>query len=710
RLPLLLGSGAGALALATGGTALMSGRVRRQTHGLGTVEMRRMYEHHDAVLHSVREGVLVLTEDGRLLLVNDEARELLRLAPDAEGRHIGALGLEPHLTELLTSGRRVTDEVHPCGDRLLVVNMRSTDRAGDPAGSVVTLRDTTALRVLSGRAEEARERLRLLSDAGVRISSSLDLTGTAEQLVDVAVPRFADIVTVELLEPVLRGEEPEPPYEPLAPHRTAVGGVPPEAPVFRVGERVGYAAATPQSRAVQTGAAVLQADPTSTAEWPPAGSGAEARHLLDHGVHSLITVPLRFRGVTLGLATFWRTRRGEPFDEADLAIAGELAVRTAVCVDNARRYAHEHATVAALQRTLLPSGLPDQDAVEAASRYLPAQGTVGGSWFDVIPLPGARVALVVGKVPGQGVHAAATMGQLRTAVQNFSALDLPPDELISHLDELVTRLDLEHDAGSQGSRITGAGCLYAIHDSVSGRCTMARAGDPGIVLTRPDGTVDIPAMPASPPLGQGGEPFEAVSLSLPAASRLVLYTNGLLQGHGRTAGTGLDLLRHTLKAEPDLGPDETCRSLFHTVLPDRPNDDVALLVARTRLLDPENVAEWEVPFDPAAVAPTRAACARTLRAWGLEDAVCTAELVISELITNALRYGTAPVRIRLLRDRGLICEVSDGSSTSPHLRRAATTDEGGRGLFLVAQFAQRWGTRYTSYGKVIWAETALDDR
>ncbi|MGK3107804.1 SpoIIE family protein phosphatase [Streptomyces sp. WAC05858] len=709
RLPLLLGSGAGALALATGGTALMSGRVRRQTRGLGTVEMRRMYEHHDAVLHSVREGVLVLAEDGRLLLVNDEARELLRLAPDAEGRHIGELGLEPHLAELLASGRRVTDEVHSCGDRLLVVNMRSTDRAGDPTGSVVTLRDTTALRVLSGRAEEARERLKLLSDAGVRISSSLELTGTAEQLVDVAVPRFADIVTVELLEPVLRGEEPEPPYEPLAPHRTAVGGIPPEAPVFRVGERVVYASATPQSRAVKAGAAVLQTDPTSTAEWP-AGYGAEARYLLGRGVHSLITVPLRFRGVTLGLATFWRTRRGEPFDEADLAIAGELAVRTAVCVDNARRYAREHAMVAALQRTLLPSGLPDQDAVEVASRYLPAQGAVGGSWFDVIPLPGARVALVAGKVPGHGVHAAATMGRLRTAVQNFSALDVSPDEVISHLDELVTRLDLEHDQDAHGSRITGAGCLYAIHDSVSGRCTMARAGDPGIVLTRPDGTVHIPAMPASPPLGHGGEPFEAVGLSLPAASRLVLYTNGLLQGPGRTAGTGLDLLRRALEAEPDLGPDETCRSLFDTVLPARPSDDVALLVARTRLLDPENVAEWAVPFDSAAVAPIRATCARTLRAWGLEDAVCTAELVISELITNALRYGTPPVRIRLLRGRDLICEVSDGSSTSPHLRRAATTDEGGRGLFLIAQFAQRWGTRYTPYGKVIWAETALDGR
>ncbi|MFJ1992389.1 SpoIIE family protein phosphatase [Streptomyces asiaticus] len=713
RLPMLIGSGAGALALATGGAALLNRRVRRQTHGLGPAQMTRMYEHHDAVLHSVREGVLVLTADKRLLLVNHEARELLRLAPDAEGRHVGALGLEPHLTALLTSERHVTDEVHSCGERLLSVNMRSTGntrstgRAGAPAGSVVTLRDTTALRVLSDRAVETGERLKLLSDAGVRISSTLELTDTAEKLVDVAVPRFADIVAVELLDPVLRGEEPEPPYEPLAPHRTAVGGAPAEAPLFRVGERVVYAPSTPQSRAVRTGAAVLlQADPTGTGEWP----AGEARRLLDHGIHSLITVPLRFRGVTLGLATFWRARHRAPFGETDLAIAGELAVRTAVCVDNARRYTREHTMVTALQRTLLPGGLPDQDAVEAAARYLPAPGGAGGSWFDVIPLPGARVALVVGKVAGQGLHAAATMGRLRTAVQNFSALDVPPDELLCHMDELVTRLDLEHDTDAHGTRVTGAGCLYAIHDSVSGHCTVARAGDPGLALAHPDGTVDIPAVPVSPPLGLGGERFEAVDLSPPAASRLVLYTNGLLEGHGRTTDTGLDLLCRTLTAEPDLDPDATCRSLFQTVLPPHPSDDVALLVARTRLLDPENVAEWDVPFDPAAVAPLRAACAQRLRAWGLEDAVCTTELIISELITNALRYGAPPLHIRLLRDRGLVCEVSDGSSTAPHMRRAATTDEGGRGLFLVAQFAQRWGTRYTPHGKVIWAETPLDGR
>ncbi|KAK1177460.1 SpoIIE family protein phosphatase [Streptomyces sp. NBS 14/10] len=718
RLPLLLGSATGALALTTGGTALISRRVRRQTHGLGATEMTRMYEHHDAVLHSVREGVLVLAADGRLLLVNSEARALLGLAPDAEGRHIAELGLEPQLTELLVSGRSVTDEVYPCGNRLLAVNLRPTDRSGGPAGSVATLRDTTELQALSGRAAAARERLELLYDAGVRIGSTLELTETTEKLVEVAVPRFADIVTVELLDPVLQGEEPEPPYEVL--HRTAMGGEGSEGgdttahPLFRPGERAVYRPTAPQSQALRTGHAVLQAavsDQTAgddqTAGGDATGLGAHAEHGPDHGVQSLITVPLRYRGVTLGLANFWRTRRSEPFEEEDLAIAGELSGRTAICVDNARRYAREHAMVTTLQRNLLPGSLPEQDATEVATRYLPAQGGTSGSWFDVIPLPGHRVALVVGKVAGQGLHAAATMGRLRIAVQNFSALDLPPDELLSLLDELVARLDLEQDTDPDGARITGATCLYAIYDSVRGLCTVARAGHPAPVLIGPDGTVHTPAVPVSPPLGLGGEPFEVAELPLAEGTRLVLYTNGLLDGHDGAPDTGLDPLRRALADSPDLGPEETCQTLLDTVRPARQSDDIALLVARTRVLDPKDVAEWEVPLDPAAVAPIRAAAAQQIRSWGLEEADFAAELIISELITNALRYGAPPVRLRLLRGRDLTFEVSDGSSTSPHLRRARATDEGGRGLFLVSQFAQRWGTRYTADGKVIWAEQAL---
>ncbi|MFD7503717.1 SpoIIE family protein phosphatase [Streptomyces sp. NPDC059850] len=701
QLPLLFGAGGAALALATAGTALANRRLRRQTHGLGPAEMTRMYTHHDAVLHSVREGVLISDADGRLLLVNDEARRLLQLTAEPEGRHAAELGLEPPLTRLLTAGQPVTDEVHAAGNRLLAVNIRPTDRAGGPAGSVATLRDTTELRALSGRAEAASERLRLLYDAGVRIGSTLELSGTAEELVGVTVPRYADIATVELLEPVLRGEEPATPHGVL--HRTAVGGVPPGHPLFRPGEKAVHSPSSPQRRALESGQAVLHADLSDPAGWPE-GYECEARRLLDQGIHSLIAVPLRFRDVPLGVATFCRTRPSGPFDDEDRVIAGELATRTAVCVDNARRYTREHTMVTTLQRNLLPSALPDQDAVEVASHYLPARAGVGGDWFDVLPLPGARVALVVGDVAGQGLHAAATMGRLRTAVQNFSALDLPPDEVLALLDELVARLDLERETDADSARITGATCLYAIYDPVSGRCSVARAGHPGLVLARADGTVHVPEIPASPPLGLGGEPFEAADLEVPEGSRLILYTNGLVASHDRDHDTGLDLLCRTLAAAPELNPAQTCRELFATVLPARPTDDAALLVARTRLLDPKDVAQWEVPTDPAAVAPLRAACAERIRDWGLDDVAFSAELVISELVTNALRYGAPPVRIRLLHGRSLICEVSDGSSTSPHLRRAGVTDEGGRGLFLVSQLARHWGTRYTAQGKVIWAE------
>ncbi|WP_455357277.1 SpoIIE family protein phosphatase [Streptomyces sp. SYSU K217416] len=711
RLPVLLAGAAGVVVLAAGGTALMSRRLRRQTRGLGPAEMTRMYEHHDAVLHAVREGVLITGDDRRLLLANDEARRLLDLPPDAEQRHVTDLGLEPGTAELLATGRAATDEVLPAGDRLLAVSQRPTAPHGGQPGSVATLRDTTELRALSGRAEVARERLRLLYDAGVRVGTTLDVVSTAEELAQVAVPRFADLVTVDLLEAVLRGEEPA--EQATVMRRTAVGGVRAGRPMVPAGGLISFAAGTPQARGMAGGCAVLEADLSAATGWRAPDPVAAGR-VLDFGIHSLIAVPLQARGVVLGMAGFWRSEK-EPFGEEDVSVAEELSARAAVSIDNARRYTREHTMAVTLQRSLLPRGLPEHSALELAHRYLPAQAAVGGDWFDVIPLPGARVALVVGDVVGHGLHAAATMGRLRTAVHNFSNLDLPPDELLSHLDELVAHIDTDEateaaegaDAG-EGPVVTGATCLYAIYDPVTGMCTLARSGHPGPALVHPDGTVEYPDVPVSPPLGLGGGmPFETAELRLSEGSRLVLFTDGLITGHGRDPDAGLALLRTALAGTADRTPDEICRSVFDALLPARAGDDIALLVARTRLLDPGRVAGWKVPSDPAAVAPVRAACARRLSDWGLDEIAFTTELILSELITNAIRYGTQPITVRLLHDRALICEVADGSSTSPHLRRAATTDEGGRGLFLVAQFAERWGTRYAHRGKVIWTEQAL---
>ncbi|WP_433572704.1 SpoIIE family protein phosphatase [Streptomyces sp. CA-251247] len=715
QFPLLLGAAGVVLLLTTGGTALVSRRLRRQTHGLGPTEMTRMYEHHDAVLHAVREGVLIVDGEGRLLLANDEARRLLSLPADVEGRPVAELGLDPRTAELLTSGRIASDEVHLVGDRLLAVNQRSTDADGGPPGSVATIRDTTELQALSGRADVAQARLKLLYDAGTEIGTTLDVVRTCEELAEFAVGRFADYATVDLMSAVLRGEEPTPSGGGAEMHRVAFHGLRQDTALYPLGTAIRFLPTTPMGAGIGKGEAVLEPDLAALRGWQQQ-SPVRAQKLVDSGFHSMIAVPLRARGVILGVAMFWRSKRPEAFEEEDLSLAEELVARAAVSVDNARRYTREHTMAVTLQRSLLPRGLPEQNALDVAFRYRPAQaglgglGGVGGDWFDIIPLPGARVALVVGDVVGHGLHAAATMGRLRTAVHNFSTLDLPPDELLWHLDELVARIDQEEVAdGNEGGEagVTGATCLYAIYDPSTGRCTMARAGHVQPVVLHANGTADFAEVPGGPPLGLGGLPFETLELQLPENSSLVLYTDGLVEDRERDIDESLALLRRTVAGHPDRSPDETCEAVLRALLPERPRDDIALLVGRTRVLDPAKVADWEVRPDPSAVGEVRGAVARTLAEWGLEEEAFTTELILSELVTNAIRYAIGPIHVRLILDRSLICEVSDHSSTSPHLRQAATTDEGGRGLFLVAQFADRWGTRYTPDGKVIWTEQPL---
>ncbi|MFJ2899236.1 SpoIIE family protein phosphatase [Streptomyces sp. NPDC087218] len=697
-----------ALALTTGGAALVSRRLRRQTHGLEPAEMTRMYEHHDAVLHAVREGVLIFGADHRLTLANDEARRLLGLPQDAEGRAVTDLGLAPRTEALLASGGSVSDEVLRSGNRLLVVNLRPTDERGGPPGTVVTLRDTTELRAVTGRAESVTERLLLLYEASARIGTTLDVTRTAQELADVATPGFADATTVDLVGPGPPGEDPVVSDDGgLEMRRTAIAAPEAGRPLYPLDRKVGFVPSRTRAVHVRIDAEDLEQEVVAQmgrGYWDP----ERARNLLDHGFHSMISVPLHARGVVLGLVNFWRVGDSERFDDDDLSFAEELVGRAAVSVDNARRYTREHEMAVTLQRNLLPRGVPDQSALDVAHRYLPAPAGVGGDWYDVIPLSGARVALVVGDVVGHGVHAAATMGRLRTGIHNFSALDLAPDELLGHLDELVARIDREEAGGEGGVEIAGATCLYAIYDGVSGNCSVARAGHPGPALVLPDGTVECPDVPAGLPLGSGTMPFEAVEFHVPEGSRLVLYTDGLVERRGRDIGTGLELLRDCL-AGRDRTPEQTCDDVLSAMLSEQPVDDVALLVARTHILDPDQVARWAVATDPAAVAGVRKKVAQWLTDRGLYEEAFTTELILSELVTNAVRYGEGPIEVRLLYDRNLICEVSDTSSTAPHLRYAATTDEGGRGLFLVAQFAERWGTRYTENGKVIWSEQTVGE-
>ncbi|MEY9895536.1 PAS domain-containing protein/anti-sigma regulatory factor (Ser/Thr protein kinase) [Catenulispora sp. MAP5-51] len=716
QLPVILGTGAAGVAVATIGTALIARRVKRQTHGMDPAELARMYEHHDAVLHAVREGVVIVGQDGRLLLANDEACDLLGLPARAEGRYLGDIaGLTPETVELLVSGRTVTDELLHVGGRLVVVNQRPTDPHSQAMGTVATIRDSTELLALSGKAEVASRRLALLYEAGAGVGTTLDVARTTEELARVAVPGFADFVTVDLADPVLAGDEPAAGAVNL--RRTAVHGVGEDHPFYPVGKLTAFIPSSPMARGFDSGRSQVVPDLAAAPGWH-AQDPALTRRIMDYGVHSLITAPVKARGIILGVVNFWRSKKPGPFDDDDRTLAEELVARAAVSIDNARRYTREHAMAVTLQRSLLPRALPGQSALEVAHRYLPAQSGVSGDWFDVIPLPGSRVALVVGDVVGHGLHAAATMGRLRTAVHNFSALDLPPNELLGHLDELVNRIDQEEsDSGADSGPGTGAGlgtdigvtgatCLYAIYDPTTRLCTVATAGHPPPALVSPDGQVVFPDLPTGPPLGASGLPYESTEVELAEGTQIVLYTDGLIEERTRDFDVGMDLLRAAL-SQRDRDPEENCRAVLEALLPEHPQDDVALLIAKTRVLGPDRVVERDVPSDPAAVADIRAWCLAALDEWGLDELAFATELALSELVTNAIRYGSEPVRVRLLRDRSLILEVSDGSNTSPHLTYAASTDEGGRGLFMVAQLTQRWGTRYTPQGKIIWAEQAM---
>ncbi|MFF4490668.1 SpoIIE family protein phosphatase [Streptomyces sp. NPDC001544] len=548
----------------------------------------------------------------------------------------------------------------------------------------------------------ARRRLELLSEASARVGTTLDVRRTAEELAETAVPRLADYVTVDLSEAVLRGEEPLDPLGDL--RRTVVHGIRDDLPFIPVGKRPDFGPTAPQLRCLTSSKAVLEPDLKVAAGWlalDPEHTDA----LLAH-VHSLIAVPLLARGVVLGVVGFYRAQDPTPYGDDDRSLAQELAARAALSIDNARRYTHERAMVLALQRRLLPHGLADQHAVEVAHRYLPAESDVGGDWYDVIPLSGSRVGLFVGDVVGHGMLSAATMGRLRTAARSYAELDFPPDEVLSHLDNLVGRLDRE-DPDGEGVGIIGATCLYAVYDPTAQRCVMARAGHPPPALVHPDGTVSYPDLPSGPPLGLGGLPFDAVEVDMSEGSQLVLYTDGLIEDRHRDVDAVLEQLRGAL-AHPRRTPEDTCEAILDTVAPAHPYDDIALLVARVHALDSDRIATWDLPADPALVSEVRASAIRRLADWGLDEAAFAAELILSELITNAIRHGAGPIRVRLLYDRTLICEVSDASNTAPHLRRAASTDEGGRGLFLVAQLSRSWGTRYLPEGKLIWAECALD--
>ncbi len=388
---------------------------------------------------------------------------------------------------------------------------------------------------------------------------------------------------------------------------------------------------------------------------------------------------------------------------AEQALLIALSGLIAQALERARLFDAEHARAQALQRALLPQGLPALPAVTAAAEYLPAgQGMdVGGDWYDVIPLSADRVALVIGDVMGHGLPEAVIMGRLRTAVQTLSDLELPPDEILGRLNDLVNGLGDD----------SFATCLYAIYDPTTAICSIARAGHPPPAIACPDGLVYFAKGHGDPPLGVADPPFEVVDLPVPEDSLIVLYTDGLIESADCDIDSGMSRLAELLRTHHAQDLNQLCNSLTEALMPadrQRP-DDAALLVAQVHATAPDSIATWSLPENPQAASAAREHVRETLGAWHLHDLTLTTEMLASEMVANVVRHARGPARLRLLRSRSLVCEVFDGSLTTPRIRRTSWTDEGGRGLQLIAALSDRWGTRYMATGKCIWTEQSLPD-
>ncbi|WP_329425550.1 SpoIIE family protein phosphatase [Streptomyces sp. NBC_01268] len=658
------GDGAGSRAGAAGdlGEAVLDAVFTQSAVGLHVLDT----ELRVVRVNPVSIGMRGVPEESVVGRSATEAYASLGVTVD-EGALLDVLATGTPLRDALVRSRPPSD---PGREHVVSVSVyRLHDDAGRVVGLVATSVDVT-------ERERANARLRLLHEARERIGRTLDVERTARELVDVALDGgFADVVVVALTDAVLQGQDPE------------LAGT--EGMLMRcaaVGARDAGGAVPAAGCVLVPG---LFGDPFPVA--PALVPGEESVRLV---------APLTVRGQVFGAVAFERLPGTEPFLRADLDLAHGIVTRAATALENALRFTREHVVMTALQSWPLRQERETQRAAEIAQRRR-AGGTGAGSWCDALPLPGARVALVVGRVEHPGPSAVATMSRLRTAVHSLTTLDLDPHELLARLHATVLRLAREQGDVLGDPRSTDeptAHCTFAVHDPVHGRLDIARAGASLLTIVRPDGSVDTAPLPEGPLLGEEGPPFASVGLVLPEGSTICLASPATSREEGPAPGEVVAAL-----AEPHRAPGAMADDVAPLLSPDR-----VLLVARTRRLPARDLAVWPVPAELRSVGPTRRQAERRVREWWPDADTFPAELVVSELVTNAVRYGTAPIALRLIRGEAtLVCEVDDAALTAPHLRHAKAVDEGGRGLHITAALAAGWGVRYREDGKTVWAELDL---
>ncbi|MFI7363846.1 SpoIIE family protein phosphatase [Streptomyces sp. NPDC050149] len=551
-----------------------------------------------------------------------------------------------------------------------------------------------------------RERLEFLNEVSGRIGTSLDLERTIREVTSAAVPRFTDFAGTHLRAAVLAGEGfPDGPpdvttiwHRVWVEHNDEPGRWDDTVPV---GESIAFPEHTPFFQCMVTGEPVIV--PYVSEELSNRISGEfekrDLRPLITH--RSLLIVPLKARDVVLGFMVLMRRPGREPFDDMDRTTGAELAARAGLVLDNARMYTYQENVAETLQDSMLPQIEPRMAGCDIATRYLPGArlGRVGGDWFDSVKLPGSRTALVVGDVMGHGLNSAAMMGQLRTAVLTMATMEMPPAQLLRNLDDLAQRLGEQYLAT----------CLYAVYDPIRSELQIANAGHiPPVLVRAEDGRAELLDLPTGAPIGVGGVAFETATVRVRPGDRLVLCTDGLVEVRGQDIGAGLAALCASA-AHPAASMDDACDTIIRALNPSGGRkDDVALLMARLNGVPDGDVAAWQLALDPREVARARRLVRGRLLDWELPDAVEAAELMVSELVTNAVKHGrTHHIGLRLVRTGALLCEVTDDEPAPATLLDATADDESGRGLVLVSSLAREWGTSTTARGKTVWFELAL---
>ncbi len=663
---------------------------------------------------SVRTLILGIDPAGRIVQHDRNSAEILA-SPSGSllGTHlsdllVGSAVAGMPLTSLLDaakSGREATavltlraQRSSPI-DAVVTVQPMQGDSGSPAALAIVRMPPPSVEQFL----DPALMRHALLDDTFRQIGATLDLEQMSRGLINIVVPHFSNAGGLLLLESLVADEPPAPQTDGSYLMRRLAIAADDNDPgwdaAFPTGEVLRYPVGTPYSQCMDSGKPVREASVNSDDAIRIAESWLRrpvARLLTGT---SMLVLPLNARGSTLGFIVCTRRRGFRPFDAYDTEIGMEFASRAAIFLDNARRYNRERATALTLQRSLLPTGLSAPASVEVRHRYLPGSQLieVGGDWYESIALPGARVALVVGDVAGHGVRAAVTMGRLRTAIQTLAMLELSPAESLQQLNELMQKI------GEREPHF--ATCAYANYDAVSGSLEVASAGHLPPLLVKPDGGSEFLDVAPAPPLGVGEGPISSRTFDVEDGSLLVLYTDGLVESRDRDIDDGLKRLQSVFDQASVCQPlEDLCKATLAGVYADQHRDDIAVLVARLSRLEGSDQASWTLSAEPTAAHEARSLVAEQLEKWQLPDLVPTTQLLASELVTNAIRYTEGSVTLRLIRESVLVCEVADSSPALPRLRLAARDEERGRGLQIVSRISQRWGSRRTADGKVVWCE------